>query len=334
MEHPPGAPFANAEHLARLRNEGTTAWNNWRSAHPEVVPELEGVVFEAKDLRIVNLCGANLRNSNFSGANLGSAGLAKANLSGCSLKGANLSNADLGSAKLLRANLMFANLQEAALTQTDFEKANIGWTIFANTDLSTSRNLVTVEHSAPSTIGIDTIFRSQGKIPIEFLRRAGVPEQFLSYMRSLTVHPIDFYSCFVSYSSKDTSFATTLHTQLQAQGVRCWKDSEDLKIGDKFQEEIENAIRLHDKLLVILSENSVNSAWVEREVQAAFEKESKQRSIVLFPLRLDDAVMNAPQAWAADVRRTRHIGDFRKWKDHDSFRASFDRLLRDLRSAR
>jgi len=334
MEHPPGASFANAEHLARLRNEGATAWNNWRSAHPEVVPELEGVVFEAKDLRIVNLCGANLRNSNFSGANLGSAGLAKANLSDCSLKGANLSNADLGGARLLRANLMFANLQEAALTQTNFEKANIGWTIFANTDLSTSKNLVTVEHSAPSSIGIDTIFRSRGKIPIEFLRRAGVPEQFLSYMRSLTVHPIEFYSCFISYSSKDTSFATVLHTQLQTQGVRCWKDSEDLKIGDKFQEEIENAIRLHDKLLVILSENSVNSAWVEREVQAAFEKERKQQSIVLFPLRLDEAVMDATQAWAADVRRTRHIGDFRKWRDHDSFRASFDRLLKDLKSTK
>ena len=332
MEHPPGAPFANAEHLARLRNEGTTAWNNWRSAHPEVVPELEGVVFEAKDLRTANFCGANLRNSNFSGANLGAAGLANANLSDCSLMAANLSNADLECTRLLRANLMYANLQQAALDGTDFEKANIGWTIFAHTDLSTSKNLATVEHSAPSTIGIDTIFRSQGKIPMGFLRGAGVPEQFLTYMRSLTEHPIEFYSCFISYSSKDTSFATELHTQLQAQGVRCWKDSEDLKIGDRFQEEIENAIRVHDKLLVILSENSVNSTWVEREVQAAFEKERKQRSIVLFPLRLDDAVMDAKQARAADVRRTRHIGDFRKWKDHDSFQASFDRLLRGLKS--
>jgi hypothetical protein len=35
---------------------------------------------------------------------------------------------------------------------------------------------------------------------------------------------------------------------------------------------------------------------------------------------------------AADIRRTRHIGDFRKWKDHDSFQKSLDRLLRDLKS--
>ncbi len=36
------------------------------------------------------------------------------------------------------------------------------------------------------------------------------------------------------------------------------------------------------------------------------------------------------RAWAADIRRTRHIGDFRKWKDHDSLKSAFERLLRDL----
>jgi hypothetical protein len=129
-------------------------------------------------------------------------------------------------------------------------------------------------------------------------------------MPSLTASgAIQFYSCFVSYSSKDGPFATELHAQLQAKGVRCWKDSEDLKIGDKFQEEIENAIRLHDKLLVVLSENSVGSMWVEREVQAAFEKEQRQGSIVLFPVRLDEAVMNSPRAWGG--RNSSHAPHWR-----------------------
>jgi hypothetical protein len=159
-----------------------------------------------------------------------------------------------------------------------------------------------------------------------------LPDHVIAYAKSLATNPIKFYSCFISYSSKDGSFVTELYTQLQAQGVRCWKDSEDLKIGDRFQEEIERAIRIHDKLLVVLSENSVNSSWVEREVQAAFEREHRQGSTVLFPLRIDDAVMDSTRAWAADIRRTRHIGDFRKWKDNDSFHASFARLLHDLRS--
>jgi hypothetical protein len=41
--------------------------------------------------------------------------------------------------------------------------------------------------------------------------------------------------------------------------------------------------------------------------------------------------MESPYPWAAEVRK-RHIGDFRKWKDHDSFQKSLDRLLRDLKS--
>ena len=33
----------------------------------------------------------------------------------------------------------------------------------------------------------------------------------------------------------------------------------------------------------------------------------------------DDAVMETDQAWAASLRRTRHIGDFRAWKDRDQY---------------
>jgi len=61
-------------------------------------------------------------------------------------------------------------------------------------------------------------------------------------------------------------------------------------------------------------------------------KEHKQNKLVLFPIRLDDAVMETDRAWAASLRRTRHIGDFRAWKDHDPYQKSFDRLLRDLKA--
>ncbi|MFZ1465874.1 MAG: hypothetical protein WAV60_17645, partial [Anaerolineae bacterium] len=54
---------------------------------------------------------------------------------------------------------------------------------------------------------------------------------------------------------------------------------------------------------------------------------------ILFPIRLDDAIMDADQAWAADIRRTRHIGDFTRWKEHDTYAATFDRLMRDLKAA-
>jgi len=311
---------------------------------------LDGAVLSNSNLFLSHLQAASLRSAKLEGANLSEASLERADItgadlsstalggadffeadgSGAALVGADLFAASLRSANLSGANLGLAILRGVNLTETNLNGATIGTTVFANVDLSVAKGLDTVRHSSPSTVGIDTIFRSNGKIPESFLRGCGVPDEFSAYAKSLAANPIEFYSCFISYSSKDDAFATELHSKLQTQQVRCWKDSEDLKIGDRFQEEIERAIRLYDKLLLVLSENSIDSAWVEREVQAAFEKERRQGSPVLFPVRLDDAVMSCSLAWAADIRRTRHIGDFRKWKNHGSFEKSLTRLLRDL----
>ncbi|MCB2193126.1 MAG: hypothetical protein KQI62_16260 [Deltaproteobacteria bacterium] len=43
--------------------------------------------------------------------------------------------------------------------------------------------------------------------------------------------------------------------------------------------------------------------------------------------------MDTDKAWAADIRRTRHIGNFTEWKNHDSYKKNFDRLLRDLKAS-
>ena len=48
-------------------------------------------------------------------------------------------------------------------------------------------------------------------------------------------------------------------------------------------------------------------------------------------MRLDDTVLTTNEAWAAKLRRSRNIGDFRAWKDHDAYQGTFERLLRDLR---
>jgi hypothetical protein len=51
-----------------------------------------------------------------------------------------------------------------------------------------------VRHWGPSTVGIDTLYRSQGNIPEVFLRGVGVPDEMITYIKSLVVHPRKFYS--------------------------------------------------------------------------------------------------------------------------------------------
>lgn len=203
---------------------------------------------------------------------------------------------------------------------------------FGDVDLSLVHGLATVQHEGPSTIGIDTLYRSHGNIPEVFLRGAGIPDEMITYSKSLVRQPLQYHSCFISYSSQDEALAQHLHADLQDKGVRCWFAPEDLKIGDEFRSRIDESIQVYDRLLLILSEASVQSRWVQKEVETAFEKEGKENRIVLFPLRIDEAVMHSTVGWAADIRRQRHIGDFRQWKDHDAYEKAFQRLLRDLKA--
>jgi len=284
------------------------------------------------DLGGENLGGAKLINSNLIGAklinsNLSSVDLINSNLSRANLSGANLSSARLVSAKLSKANFFGTNLNNA-----DFTAAQFNSTLFTDTDLSVAKGLDSAQHSGPSYISIDTLYKSGGNIPESFLRGCGVPDDFITYARSLVGKAIDFYSCFISYSSKNQAFAERLYADLQSKGVRCWFAPEDLKIGEKIRVGIDESIRLHDKLLLVLSKHSVESEWVEKEVETAMEQERKQKRTVLFPVILDNAVMKIESGWPADIRRSRHMGDFRKWKDHDSYQKAFDRLLRDLKA--
>ncbi len=114
--------------------------------------------------------------------------------------------------------------------------------------------------------------------------------------------------------------------------MRCWLATEDLKIGDIFRSRIDEAIRIHEKLLIVLSANSISSPWVEKEVETAFERERREGKVVLFPIRLDDAVMKTAESWAADIRNTSHIGAFSRWKEHDAYTKALDRLQRDLKA--
>ncbi|NTV67051.1 MAG: toll/interleukin-1 receptor domain-containing protein [Chlorobaculum sp.] len=277
------------------------------------------------------LVNADMRAANCNNANLIGANLNRANFQNAALRNANLSYAQLQEANLSGANLVFSNLQGAYLNGTNVNNVLIGLTIFADVDLSSAIGLETIRHEGPSTIGIDTIYKSNGNIPEVFLRGCGVPENFIEYVRTLTPMTKDYSSCFISYSAKDDDFARRIHNDLQASGVRCWFAPHDLPIGAKTRPAIDDAIRIHDKLLLILSEHSVQSNWVEHEVEHALDLETVRGKLVLFPVRLDDAVMDSKTGWASNVKRQRNIGDFTRWKDHDSYQKAFSRLLRDLK---
>jgi hypothetical protein len=336
------------QHLALLK-QGTDAWNRWKQLHSDIRPDLSVadlsyVDLRGADLNEVDLVGANLYGANLSGvhlrdADLRDANLSEANLSGANLRGAylveadltgtNLSETDLYGANFSGVDLSGADLMGADLIGANLSEAYVAFTIFRDVDLSEVKGLETVRHAGPSTIGIDTIYRSRGHIPEVFLREAGVPDVFREYMHSLVTQPIQYETCFISYSSKDEDFVKRLRADLQNKGVRCWFAPHDLRPGAIILRGIDEAIYAYDKLMLILSEHVLASRWVAHEIDMARYKELEKGSEVLFPLRIDNAILTYPEPWAKDLC-IRHIADFTKPNEYEQ---AFAHLLYHLKAA-
>jgi len=348
--------MANEEHVAFLK-QGREAWNTWEQKFPDIRPDLTDADLSGAFLVPTNQDGvplvgpgmvgvplyradltrATLVNATLVGANLVSADLTDADLSGARLHGAALGHAtlvrvNLAHATLVGANLVGANLVGANLVGADLSGAILSETVFGNTDLTGAKRLEDCNHHGPSTIDHRTLQRS-GPLPLAFLRGVGLPDNLIDYLPSLLNQPIQFYSCFISYSGKDQEFADRLHADLQNKGVRCWFAPHDMPIGARIIDAIDEAIRLRDKVLLVLSRNAIESDWVEDEVTKAFAEERARKQLVLFPVRLDDAVMETAEAWAGKLRDGRNIGDFRRWKNHDVYQKALERVLRDLKVA-
>lgn len=295
------------------------------------------------DFTEASLCEANLSGANLRGTNLGYANLSEANLSEANLNRANLLVADLTSANLSGAELQIANFLRTTLKGTKFRNAVAGSTNFSNIDLSNAVDLESVLHIGPSTIGIDTLYQSRGLLPDSFLRGCGVPEPMITYYRSLieAQNPLQlqFYSCFISYSHNDEAFCKQLHQRMRTAGLRVWFAPEDMKGGDKIRPQVEKALHEQDKLLVVLSEESMNSNWVKHEIKQSHKRAVAEQRNVLFPIRMVpyDAVLkwsefdHSAAIDIADEIRSYHILDFSGWENPEQFEKAFQKLLVDLR---
>jgi len=290
-------------------------------------------------LHETSLWCANLRSASLAGADLIVADLRSADLRGADLRGADLSGVVLNGAKLFGADLTDAFFCEASLTDADFTGALLNRTVFTNMNLSSAIGLESCRHSGYSTVDHLTLMKS-GPLPLLFLRGCGFPDALIEYLPSLLGTAIQFYSCFISYSTSDQEFAVRLHADLQNKGVRCWFAPHSIQAGKKIHEQIDEAIRVYDRLLLILSEQSMNSEWVKSEIAHARQKEKNEKRRVLFPISI--VPFDAIRTWKnfdADIGkdsareiREYFIPDFSDWTNDGSYAKAFDRLLRDLKA--
>ena len=99
--------------------------------------------------------------------------------------------------------------------------------------------------------------------------------------------------CFISYSTKDFYFVNKIREELQKNNIKCWMAPFDIPSGTNYAYIIEHALQKADKFILMLSENSLNSVWVGKELKRAinlFQLESAEKLCITwlnkpFPLR-------------------------------------------------
>jgi len=379
--------MANRKQLSILK-KGVQVWNQWRDENPTVRVDLSNTKegeFDGLSLFGVNFSNAILDHAQLNGINLSSANLSKVrsyavNLIGAVLTNANLNEAILSSAKLIgtvltsaslrearlpgvdlrtayleqadfyKADLFQADLSGAKLFQTNFSYANFSSTVLGKTDLSKAIGLENAIHKSASTLGVDTLRFSQGKIPEVFLSGCGLSnweieatklydpnltnqemDELLYKVHDIRAHQsIQISPLFISYSHADGEFVDRMEKSLNKKGVRFWRDIHHSTSGP-LEKQIDRAIAQNPTVLVVLSENSTKSDWVQHEVRKAREIEKDVGRHVLCPVRLDDTFFSSP--WPERIKEQvmeYNILDFSKWEDNENFEKTFNRLIDGL----
>jgi hypothetical protein len=93
---------------------------------------------------------------------------------------------------------------------------------------------------------------------------------------------------FLSHSSRDKPFIRQLATDLTANGITVWLDEQMIKVGESILERVGQGLAESDYFLIALSDNSVNSEWVKKELNEALLKEIEERKVRVLPLKLSD----------------------------------------------
>lgn len=106
------------------------------------------------------------------------------------------------------------------------------------------------------------------------------------------------WDVFLSHASEDKDeVALPLYHALKIRGVKVWMDSQEVKLGDKISQKINEALRLSKSGVVILSEDYFRKGYPQKELQALLAKETPKGGYimpVLHRIEQEDLALQVP----------------------------------------
>jgi hypothetical protein len=92
---------------------------------------------------------------------------------------------------------------------------------------------------------------------------------------------------FISYSSKDANVANKMVAYLESHGCTCWIAPRDIASSEDYTDQINDAIKSSQSLLLIVSEKSICSQWVKKELTTAVSYNKR-----IIPFKIQDVTLS------------------------------------------
>jgi hypothetical protein len=93
---------------------------------------------------------------------------------------------------------------------------------------------------------------------------------------------------FISYATADARLVAKIEKFIKDRGYTPWTGNAELLPGDEIAQRISEGISTADVFVVVVSENSLRSKWVQFETESAILREAEKR-IVVVPVVIGDA---------------------------------------------
>ena len=281
------------------------------------------------DLSYAALSYADLESADLSGADLTSTDLSWANLTDADLRGASLTTTTLLMADLTGADLREARLVKSNMESTVLLRAKAGGTLFANCDLRSTIGLDTVLHAAPSTIALDTLARSGGRIPRKFLQGAGVAEPLMAAQDAMTSERRAFPTVLLIGSLADTGLTERLRHALASEKIPSWAlyaDDEDaLNSGEASLDHVV----YYDRLALLCTDAALENPLTSRYFAELMRSTGHGAATPLAALGFGGLFYERQDRLCSGLRQGDAL-DFRGWDNAGDWERAVEALVRLL----
>lgn len=96
---------------------------------------------------------------------------------------------------------------------------------------------------------------------------------------------------FISYSCKDKKIVKSFAENLEKNSIEIWFDEWSLHAGENIISSVESGISKSDFLLLMLSDNSLNSGWVDKEWKNKYHLEVKSGNVKVIVIRIHECAV-------------------------------------------